>query len=57
MVKVYCEKINEEMIQVARMISNRQKMDVQLITTTATMEVRYEEAQTENPQNQTHQNS
>jgi len=42
MVNIYCETINDEMMHIARMIADRQKDDVRIITPTEIVEVHHE---------------
>jgi len=42
MVNIYCETINYEMMHIARMIADRQKDDVRIITPTEIVEVHHE---------------
>ena len=45
MATIYCDVINEEMLEVARMLSNVQHEEVRIITPTECVEVHYEEAE------------
>lgn len=44
MVNIHYDVIDDEILEVARMISKRQKTDVKIISLTEIVEVRYEEA-------------
>lgn len=50
MVHIHCDFINDEIFEVARIISTAQKTDVTIITATKTVEVRYEEVSKGLPQ-------
>ena len=43
MVNIYYDVLNDEILEVARMICKAQKTDVKIITPTETVEVRHEE--------------
>ena len=45
MVNIYYDIINDEIKEVARIISTAQKTNVKIITPTETLEVQYEEAE------------
>ena len=50
MVNIHYDVIDDEILEVARMISKRQKTDVKIISLTEIVEVRYEEvSEGENP--------
>lgn len=54
MVNIRYDVINDEILEVARMISKAQKTDVTIITPTETMEVHYEEvSESENSEGKT----
>lgn len=42
MVNIFCDNIDAEILQVAKSISQHQKDTVRIITSTKTLEVRYE---------------
>lgn len=52
MVNVYCETIDEAIITAAKILSRKQKDTVKIITSTKTLEVRYEK-ETEETQEKT----
>ena len=52
MVNVYCEIIDEAIITAAKILSRKQKDTVKIITSTKTLEVRYEK-ETEETQEKT----
>ena len=57
MVNIYCDVIDDEMIEVAKIISHRQKTTVTIHTSTEILEVNYEKVSQEekSSENQTQQ--
>ena len=52
MVKIICDSINDEIKNVAEFISRRQRETVKIITSTETLEVRYEKESEETQETQ-----